>query len=188
MLNKKEGGVLMLLITGIVIPLVVGRTSPWWYDNFFKAATPTSVTSEKVSTPTPVPSISLRPDLSSNNYSASLKVKIDLNQEQKVERKQTVIGTFEGLIPSDRKLYFYVYIPTLQDFPFYYFPVQISGKSWRSSAIFGSVEDSNQGASFVTGLVLASPQDPKWNNRNSDNGLPELVGENLVTQTTVQRK
>jgi hypothetical protein len=119
--------------------------------------------------------------------SPSPKITIDLKKGQKVDQKQTITGTVEGVMPSDKVLYIYVYVPRLQDFPFYYSPVKIDSPTWNAHVIFGAVEDSK--LSFQTGLVLADPKDPKFRSQNSDNGISELIGEKVVdTEITVQRR
>jgi hypothetical protein len=142
--DKKDNGITRLLIISIIVPLIAGGTSPWWYDKFFKTPIPPSSIPNQVSTPLPVPSTSLSSKPSSDTQNTFLKATINLKKGQQVERRQTVTGTVAGNIPSEKILYFYVHVPTLQEFSFYYFPVTLDEEKWSSRAIFGAVEDSNQ--------------------------------------------
>jgi hypothetical protein len=162
--DKKEGGILVAILVPTFIAIFAGGTAPWWWEKLPKYI------------PSPSPS-------SLSNESP--KATIDLKQEQKVDWKQTVAGEIEGGLPSDQALYLYVRVPSLKEFSFYYFPVKLDGKIWNTAAQFGSKEDNSK---FQTGLVLVNPKDPKFSNRNQDNGVHELVGKKLTAQITVQRK
>jgi hypothetical protein len=66
--DEKKNGLLSQIISAVGVAILVGGTSPWWYNEFFKRPTPTPIPSSSStptspSSPSPTP-LSSNPDIS----------------------------------------------------------------------------------------------------------------------------
>jgi hypothetical protein len=80
--DEKKSGLLSQIIPAVVIAILVGGTSPWWYNEFLKRPTPTPSPSP---TPTPSPSPSpttlpSNPDISGRWLNPTLGHRSEITQ------------------------------------------------------------------------------------------------------------
>jgi hypothetical protein len=68
--DEKKSSLLSKIIPTVVITILVGGTSPWWYNEFFKK-TPTPTPSPSPSTPSPSPSPTPTPSTPNSNLNIS---------------------------------------------------------------------------------------------------------------------
>jgi prepilin-type N-terminal cleavage/methylation domain-containing protein len=101
-----------------------------------------------------------------------------------VEREENVYGNIKGCEPfrKSKELRFYVRAIGKSSYQYYYFPISMSSQDWTSQNWLSSVtfgEDQDSGAVFKGGIVLIDPKDPKWLDRDADNGRNSLIGRTL---------
>jgi hypothetical protein len=74
--DDKKSGLLSQIIPAVVIAILVGGASPWWYNEFFKKPTPTPIPTP---TPTPTPSPS-NLDISGRWFNPTLGHRSEITQ------------------------------------------------------------------------------------------------------------
>lgn len=85
--DEKKSGLLSQIISAVVIAILVGGTSPWWYNEFFKQSpTPTPSPLPSLSSPSPSPAPTLPPsgsnlDISGRWFDSTLGYTSEITQD-----------------------------------------------------------------------------------------------------------
>ena len=135
-----------------------------------------------------VQKVQCRLDQNAPRYGENMLDILNTNSIEKVDYATLVFGKIKGCEPFGRVLYFYVHASEKKSHQYYYYPITVTGESWQTkqNVIFGAIEDS--GKSFIGGCILADPQDPRWDERDSDNGMDMLIGKPVSMKKTFVRQ
>jgi hypothetical protein len=115
---------------------------------------------------------------------SSLQLTIE-SPSQEVSQVETISGKMLGCVPVGKSLYFSVYVPRKREFQYYYFPIKFNRLHWNAPVRFG--ESMDNGLDFSGSVVLTDPNDPQWDDRDSDNGVSSLIGKRVSMLASFSR-